>query len=49
MASKAIVKIAYDFLAAKKKFKEIGFEVIGTKFINEDKCFVVKKKEKEII
>lgn len=46
MSSNAIVEIAYDFLAAKKKFNEIGFEVIGTKFINEDKCFVVKEKKK---
>lgn len=46
MSSNAIMEIAYDFLAAKKKFKEIGFELIGTKFINEDKCFVVKKKKR---
>ena len=46
MSSNAIEKIAYYLLAAKKRFKEIGFEVIGTKFINEDTCFVVKKKRK---
>ncbi len=46
MSSNATEKIAYDFLAAKKKFKEIGFELIGTKYISEDTCFVVKKEEK---
>ena len=46
MTSNATKKIAYDFLAAKKIFQEIGFEVIGTKFINEDTYFVVKKKKK---
>ena len=45
MSSNATEKIAHDFLAAKKIFQEIGFEVIGTKFINEDKYFVVKKKK----
>ena len=45
MSSNATEKIAYDFLAAKKIFKEIGFELIGTKIINEDTCFVVKKKK----
>ena len=45
MSSNATEKIAYDFLTTKKIFKEIGFELIGTKFINEDTCFVVKKKE----
>ena len=46
MSLNVIEKIDYDFLAAKKIFKEIGFELIGTKFINEDIYFVVKKKEK---
>ncbi|HUW89677.1 MAG TPA: hypothetical protein VMV43_04085 [Candidatus Nanopelagicaceae bacterium] len=46
MSLNATEKIDYDFLAAKKIFQEIGFEVIGTKFINEDKYFVVKKKKK---
>ncbi len=46
MSSNATEKIAYYFLAAKKLFQEIGFELIGTKFINEDTCFVVKKKKK---
>ena len=45
MSSNATEKIAYEFLAARKKFKEIGFELIGTKFVNEDTCFVVKKKK----
>ncbi len=45
MSSNATEKIAYDFLAAKKMFQEIGFELIGIKFINEDKYFVVKKKK----
>ena len=38
-------EIAYDFLAAKKKFKEIGFELIGTKEINGTKIFSVKEKK----
>lgn len=46
MSLNAPEKIDYDFLAAKKIFQEIGFEVIGKKFINEDTYFVVKKKEK---
>ncbi|GAH97815.1 unnamed protein product, partial [marine sediment metagenome] len=47
MSSNATVKIDYNFLAAKKRFKEIGFEIIGTKIINEDKYFFVKKEEIE--
>lgn len=45
MSSNATEKIAYDFLAAKKIFQEIGFELIGTKYINENKYFIVKKKK----
>jgi len=45
MSVNVIEEIDYDFLAVKKKLKEIGFKVIGTKFINEDKYFVVKKND----
>ena len=46
MPSNATVKITYDFLATEKILQEIGFELIGTKYINEDKYFIVKKKKK---
>jgi len=35
-----------DSNATEKTAYEIGFELIGTKDINEDKYFVVKKKKK---
>ena len=46
MSLNAIEKFAEEFLAAKKIFEEIGFELVGTKDINEDHTFFVKKKKK---
>jgi len=43
MSSNATVKIPLDFLAGKRIFQEIGFELTDTKYINEDKYFIVKK------
>lgn len=36
--------IAYDFIEAKEKFTKLGFELIGTKDINEETIFLVKEK-----
>ena len=47
MVSNATEKIAYDFLVAKIILQEIEFELIGKIYINEDKYFIVKKKEKK--
>ena len=38
-------EIDYAFLAAKKRFNEMGFELIGTKEINGTKIFSVKEND----
>ena len=38
------VKIAKEFLAAQDFFNKIGYELIGTKDINEETIFLVKEK-----
>lgn len=40
-------KIAEEFLAAQDIFDTIGFEIIGTKDINENQIFCVRKKKKK--
>lgn len=46
MSLNAIEEFAEEFLAAKKIFDEIGFEIVGTQDINEDQIFFIKKKKK---
>ncbi|NVM19590.1 MAG: hypothetical protein HWN80_17945 [Candidatus Lokiarchaeota archaeon] len=41
------MKIAEEFLAIKNIFEKIGFEIVGTKTVNEDRIFAVKKKKKK--
>ena len=36
--------IATEFLAKKERFNGMGFELIGTKDINEDIIYLVKEK-----
>jgi len=38
-----IVEIAKDFLAAKDFYDKIGYELIGTKDINNETIFLVKE------
>lgn len=38
-------KNAKEFLAIKDKFDKIGFEIIGTKDINNEEIYLVKKKK----
>ncbi len=45
MSLNAIEEFAEEFLAAKKIFDEIGFEIVGTQDINEDQIFFVKKRK----
>lgn len=46
MSLNAIKEFAEEYLAAKKIFEKIGFDVIGTKDINKDLIFSVRKKKK---
>ncbi|MFW9972275.1 MAG: hypothetical protein ACFFDF_18970 [Candidatus Odinarchaeota archaeon] len=39
------VKIAKEFLAAQVFFNKIGFEIVGTKDINEETIYLVRKKK----
>ena len=39
-------KIAIEFVKTRKFFEKIGFELIGTKDINGERIFLVKKKKK---
>ena len=45
MMSLDIEEIAKEFLAAQDLFDKIGFEIIGTKDINNKFHYVVKKKK----
>jgi len=38
-------KFAEEFLAAQDFFNKIGFELIGTKDINNEEIYLVKKKK----
>ena len=38
-------KFAKEFLAAQDFFNKIGFEIIGTKDINNEEIYLVKKKK----
>lgn len=37
--------VAYEFIEAKEKFNGMGYELIGTKDINEDTIYLVKEKQ----
>ena len=39
--------IAYEFLELKEKFNSLGYEVIGTKPINDETIIFIKEKKKE--
>ena len=39
-----IVKIAKDHLELVKMFEEMGFEIVGSKDINDEILYLVKKK-----
>ncbi len=39
-------RLAEEFLAAQDFFNKIGFELIGTKEINKEEIYLVKKKKK---
>lgn len=39
-------KIAIEFVKTRKFFEKVGFELIGTKDINGERIFLVKKKKK---
>jgi len=43
------VEIDKEFLATRDFFYKIGFEVVGTKDINNEILYVVKKKKKNSI
>ena len=36
--------MAYEFIDAKEKFRLLGYELVGTKYINDEKIFLVKEK-----
>ena len=36
--------IADEFIIAKKKFRERGYEIIGIRYIDEELIFLVEKK-----
>lgn len=38
--------IALEFIEAKENFKKLGFELIGTKDINNETIFLVKEKKR---
>ena len=39
-------KIAEEFLAAQDLINKIGYEIIGTKDINDEGIYLIKKKKK---
>ncbi|MFW9822146.1 MAG: hypothetical protein ACFFE4_04385 [Candidatus Thorarchaeota archaeon] len=41
-------KYAKEFLVVKEKLEKIGFEIIGTKDINEDPIYFVREKNLSI-
>lgn len=40
----SLENIATEFLVAKDKFDSLGYELIGTKEVNEETIFLIKEK-----
>ena len=40
------IEIAVEFMAIRKLFEKIGYDLVGSKTLNDEKIYTVKKKNK---